>query len=74
MGVEIEIVTDEERFRPEKSEVTRLWADNTKAAELLGWRPAYGGREGFKRGLQETVDWFAAEGKLGRYKADRYNV
>ena len=51
MQAEIEIVTDEMRLRPGKSEVERLWADNAKAFELFGWRPAYGGREGFKRGL-----------------------
>ena len=36
----------------------RLWADNTKALNLLNWCPQYGGREGFRRGLRETVDWF----------------
>ncbi|MFM6002678.1 MAG: GDP-mannose 4,6-dehydratase, partial [Sphaerospermopsis kisseleviana] len=49
MGVEIEIETDEVRLRPEKSEVNRLWADNTKAKQLVGWTPLYGGREGFKQ-------------------------
>lgn len=74
MGKEIEIVTDEARLRPEKSEVERLWADNKKAASLFGWAPAYAGREGFKRGLAETVDWFIDPSNLGAYKADRYNI
>lgn len=74
MNAEIEIVTDEMRLRPEKSEVERLWADNTKACELFGWRPAYGGRQGFKRGLAETVEWFAQPDNLRAYKADIYNV
>lgn len=74
MGTEIEIVTDEARLRPEKSEVERLWADNTKACALFGWQPAYGGREGFKRGLQETAAWFAREENLRAYKTDIYNV
>lgn len=52
MGEEIEL--DEERLRFEKSEVNRLWADNSKAKKLLGWEPQYGGREGFKRGIKET--------------------
>ncbi len=60
MNVEIEIVTDENRLRPENSEVERLWADNTKARELFGWTPAYGGREGFKRGLAETATGWRA--------------
>ncbi|MEK7356040.1 MAG: NAD-dependent 4,6-dehydratase LegB, partial [Bdellovibrionota bacterium] len=58
MNADIEIVTDEARIRPEKSEVERLWADNTKARELFNWQPVYAGREGFKRGLGETVEWF----------------
>lgn len=74
MGVDIEIETDEDRLRPEKSEVNRLWADNSKAKRLLGWTPQYGGRDGFKRGLKETIDWFADKENLGRYKADVYNI
>lgn len=74
MGVEIEIETDQVRLRPEKSEVDRLWADNSKARNLTGWEPAYGGREGFKRGLAETAAWFANPENLRNYKADIYNV
>lgn len=74
MGVEIEILTDAQRLRPSKSEVERLWADNRKARELLGWQPAYGGLDGFRRGLAETAAWFADPANLGRYKADRYNL
>jgi len=74
MGFEIEIVTDDQRLRPDKSEVERLWADNKKAKELLGWQPAYGGLNGFKRGLQETADWFTNSGNLAAYKSDRYNL
>ena len=74
MGVEIEIVTDEQRLRPEKSEVERLWASNDKARELLGWKPQYGGLDGFQRGLAETVDWFRKSGHLTPYKADIYNL
>lgn len=74
MGADIEIETDEERLRPEKSEVNRLWADNSKAKNLLGWEPEYGGRDGFKRGLAETVEWFMKPENLKRYKADIYNI
>lgn len=74
MGVDVEIETDEARFRPEKSEVDRLWADNSKAKSLTGWEPAYGGREGFKRGLTETIAWFTNPENLKTYKADIYNV
>ena len=74
MGTEIEIITDDQRLRPDKSEVERLWADNNKAKELLGWQPAYGDINGFKRGLQETVNWFVSSGNLAGYKSDRYNL
>ena len=74
MNAEIEIITDESRLRPENSEVERLWADNAKARQLFGWQPAYGGREGFKRGLVETVEWFATSANLRDYKADVYNL
>lgn len=74
MGVEVEIETEQQRLRPDKSEVERLWADNSKAKALTGWEPAYGGREGFKRGLAETAAWFADPENLKRYKADIYNI
>ncbi len=66
MGAEIEIISDEQRLRPEKSVVERLWASNEKAAELLGWHPKYGGLEGFHRGLEETVAWFSKPSHLAQ--------
>jgi NAD dependent epimerase/dehydratase len=74
MGKEIEIISDEQRLRPEKSEVERLWASNEKAGELLGWRPKYGGVEGFHRGLEETVAWFCKPSHLESYKPEIYNL
>jgi NAD dependent epimerase/dehydratase len=74
LNIEIEIITDEKRFRPENSEVERLWADNTKAQKLLGWKPSYVGKEGLKRGLLETADWFMQSDNLLRYKTDIYNI
>lgn len=74
MNVDIEILTDEARLRPTHSEVERLWADNSKARELLGWTPSYADRAGFKRGLAETAVWFANAENLRGYKADIYNI
>jgi nucleoside-diphosphate-sugar epimerase len=74
MNIEIEITTDEARLRPENSEVERLWAANAKAGELFGWKPGYGGRNGFKRGLAETARWFSQPENLRDYKADIYNL
>jgi NAD dependent epimerase/dehydratase len=74
MGAEIEIVTDDQRVRPENSEVERLFACNAKARELLGWTPKYGGRDGFKRGLTETVAWFTQASNLSDAKAGSYSL
>lgn len=74
MGKEVEIITDDVRLRPEKSEVERLWASNEKAARLTGWAPEYAGLEGFRRGLSETIDWFSDAENLKAYKADVYNI
>ena len=73
MGAEIEIETDEARLRPADSEVERLWADNRKAAEL-GWTPSYAGRDGMRRGLEQTAKWFAEPGNLARYRVGDYVV
>ncbi|WP_036214740.1 NAD-dependent 4,6-dehydratase LegB [Lysinibacillus sphaericus] len=74
MGVKLTIETDEQRLRPEKSEVERLWAENKKAKKLLDWSPQYGGKEGFRKGLEETIKWFTNHKNLTQYKADVYNI
>lgn len=74
MNVKLTIETDEQRLRPEKSEVERLWADNQKAKDLLGWEPLYGGKDGFRRGLEETIKWFTNPSNLASYKTDVYNI
>ena len=74
MQAEIEIQADDQRTRPQASEVERLWADNRLARELLDWAPAYAGREGFGRALRQTIDWFVEPGNLSRYKHLHYNI
>jgi len=74
MGVDIEIESDQVRLRPEKSEVERLWADNSKARSLTAWEPLYAGKDGFRRGLLETVKWFTNPDNLRKYKATLYNI
>ncbi|MFZ4563507.1 MAG: hypothetical protein ACOYNU_09040 [Bacteroidales bacterium] len=60
----------DERIRPGKSEVERLWAENKKAARLLNWSPRYT----LDKGLEETIAWFRKPGNLAMYKADIYNI
>ncbi|MGC8490868.1 MAG: NAD-dependent 4,6-dehydratase LegB [Syntrophobacteraceae bacterium] len=69
MGKDIQIEAGEERFRPPNSEVERLCADNQKARDLLGWSPRYGGIEGLRKGLTETIEWFAQPANRNQYKA-----
>ncbi len=65
-----QIVSDDIRLRPEKSEVDRLLGSNAKIKNLTGWEPAYS----FKKGLEETVKWFKDSDNLLNYKCDLYNV
>ncbi len=74
MKVELKLANDEQRVRPESSEVERLHASIQKAKEVLGWQPQLKGLEGFKAGLKQTIDWFSNPTNLARYKADRYNL
>ena len=74
MGLDVNIVADEERVRPQNSEVERLLAGNDKAARLTGWRPEYGGLNGLRKGLTETITWFAQSSNRDRYKSDKYNI
>jgi len=68
LNAKIRIEKEEKRGRPEKSEVERLWADNKKAKELLGWSPKYT----LEEGLKGTVEWFKTN--LHLYKPEIYNV
>ncbi|MFD0696253.1 NAD-dependent 4,6-dehydratase LegB [Paenibacillus sp. GCM10027628] len=74
MGKDVTVVTDDLRLRPDKSEVERLWADNSKAKQMLGWEPVYGGLDGFERGLKETIAFFMEPQNLQRYKTGIYNI
>ena len=73
MNVDLEIVTDEQRMRPEGSEVNRLSGDNTRLRQPLdGCRPTAG--EGFRRGLAQTAEWFSDPANLARYRPGTYAV
>lgn len=74
MACDINIITDEARFRPENSEVERLWAENSKARKILDWEPKYCGRSGLKLGIEKTVEWFLQDSNLLGYKSDTYNI
>ena len=64
----IDIVTDPGRIRPERSEVERLWCDNTQAKKLLGWEP----KISFDEGLRKTIMWISDN--INLYKPELYNL
>ncbi|KXJ55641.1 MAG: NAD-dependent dehydratase [Colwellia sp. Phe_37] len=70
MHSDVEFVTDEQRVRPEKSEVFRLWCDNKKIIDLTGFTPKFS----IKEGLTETINWFLKPENLQQYKHNIYNV
>jgi NAD dependent epimerase/dehydratase len=74
MEADVEIAEDAQRLRPKASEVDRLWAANDKARRLIGWAPAYGAADGFRRGIARTVSWFREPENLAAYKSDIYNI
>ena len=73
LNTEVDIITDEYRIRPEKSEVQRLFASNEKAKRLLDWHPIFSGLDGFKKGLEKTIKWFSDYRNIGLYKHEIYN-
>ena len=74
MDTEISIETEEERLRPEESEVDRLLADPSKLEELTEWTPAESGEAGLRRGLEATATWFSQPEHLSYYKVGQYSV
>ncbi|HSI43296.1 MAG TPA: NAD-dependent 4,6-dehydratase LegB [Methylotenera sp.] len=69
-GPDVTIETDDQRLRPEQSEVERLWCDNSKINGLFGFEPQVGLREGLTR----TIEWLKQPENLRKYKANIYNV
>jgi dTDP-glucose 4,6-dehydratase len=69
MGKEVVVTQDPKRIRPEKSEVERLLCDNTKACEIMDWKPEVT----LDKGLELTIDWI--EKNSDRFKrTDKYTV
>ncbi|MDC0239204.1 NAD-dependent 4,6-dehydratase LegB [Candidatus Thioglobus sp.] len=70
MNSDIEFILDENRIRPAKSEVFRLWCDNSKIEKLTGFKPEVD----IRQGLQKTIDWITQSHNLNSYKSEIYNV
>lgn len=67
-GKDVKIMLDKKRIRPARSEVRRLWADNSKAAKILNWKP----KVSLDEGLRRTIHYI--EDHLSCYKPDEYIV
>ncbi len=64
------VICDKKRFRPERSEVMRLYGDNSKIRKLTNWQPKYS----LDKGIRETIKWFLTKDNTRGYKVDIYNV
>ena len=70
MDKKCEIVFDQQRIRPEKSEVNRLLGSNEKLLKFTNWKKQFD----IETGLRKTIEWFSDKNNLVKYKHDIYNV
>jgi len=70
MGSDAEVLNDENRIRPQNSEVERLCSNNNKIIKALGYKPSIN----FSSGLERTVTWFSDSRNLRKYKTSIFNV
>ena len=64
------ILTDDQRLRPEKSEVERLLGSNEKISRLTKWKP----KHSFEQAVDLTIEWFKNPDNRKSYKSNLYNV
>jgi NAD dependent epimerase/dehydratase len=74
MDREVSIRQSTRRLRPAKSEVERLWSDNSKALSTFNWKPLYTDLSGFERGLSESIDWFSEPLNVQKYRNDDFSL
>jgi NAD dependent epimerase/dehydratase len=70
LQTDVIFTTENERIRPQNSEVFRLWGDNRLIKKLTGFEPEYN----IRKGLEITCSWFTNPDNLGKYKAGIYNI
>ena len=70
MNSDVKFIEDSKRIRPDKSEVFRLWCDNSKIIKLCDYEPQID----IKSGLENTIKWFLDPKNLAKYKSEIYNV
>jgi NAD dependent epimerase/dehydratase len=70
MNSNVSFIIDNQRIRPKKSEVFRLWCDNSKIEKLTGFKPEVS----IQQGLKKTIDWITHADNIKSYKSEIYNV
>ena len=70
MGSDIEYIIDKQRVRPDRSEVYRLFCDNSKIAKATGYKP----KVSIHKGLKKTIEWIMTPKHLKLFKSEIYNV
>ncbi len=74
MNADVTIREDQRRLRPAASEVFQLIADNTRARDVLGWRPSGMGLEGLDEGLKKAIEWFISESRANPRDANGFAI
>jgi len=74
LGKKLNVIIEKNRLRPKKSEVNQLVSSNIKAKKILGWKPKFSNLNGFKKGLENTIEWFKKPENIKYYKSNMYNV
>ncbi len=70
LNKDVEFIEDPNRIRPKRSEVQRLYGDNSKIRSLTDWEP----RTSLRSGLEKTCKWFSIPENLKKYKTELYNI
>ena len=74
MNKSVDVISEDLRLRPKKSEVNRLFGSNKLLKSITNWQPRYEGIEGFENGLEKTIEWFTKPENLAFYKTGRYSI
>jgi len=68
----LDILEDQNRLRPKKSEVNRLLSNNELALKTFNWKPRFNTLSGFELGIEKTINWFTLECNKKLYKVHSY--
>ena len=72
MNSKVEIVSEEKRIRPKRSEVYRLFGDSQFLQSKTKWKPFYKGIDGFEKGLRKTINWFVSKDNISFYSGSNF--